>query len=159
MKKIIRTNIAKKAPMKQTVVMLALVLAIGIAAGMMGCQAAKAKQEPVKLTELLKTDLAKLKIDVNAASIFTVELAPGAATPKHYHPGHEFVYVLEGSGTVETEGKPSVTVKPGMNFYLYSSPEKAEYVHWATNTSKKDPLTFLVVLVTEKGQPLLIPVK
>ena len=91
--------------------------------------------------------------------MYIATIAPGAATPKHYHPGHEFVYVLEGSGILEEEGKPPLTLKPGVFFYLRSSSEKAEYVHAAKNTSTTDPLKILVVLITEKGQPLAVPVK
>ena len=160
MKKIIRTSTAQKAPMKQTVVMLALVLAIGIAAGMIGCQGSKAKpeaaKEPFTLTELFKTDLPGGLEE----TVFLVEVPPGGGIPKHYHPGQEYAYLLEGSGVLEAEGKPPVTLKAGLsiNDFSPSPPAKPAYVHWVTNTSKKDPQRWLVVLVTEKGQPLLIPV-
>jgi hypothetical protein len=57
------------------------------------------------------------------------------------------------------KGKRPVAVKPGLSVSRYSPPEKAAYVHWATNTSKKDVQKWMVVLVTEKGQPFLIPAK
>lgn len=143
--------------MKWNVVMLALVLAIGIAVGLVGCQGAKAPQEPLTIKELHKTDI---KGTGKELTVFTVEVAPGAAIPKHYHPGYEFAYVLEGSGFLEWEqGKPKLATKPGVYVNDYSSPEKAEYTHWGANTSKKDPQKWLLVLVTDKGQPPLIPVK
>ena len=156
MKKIIRTITAKKAPMKQTVVMLALVLAIGITAGMIGCGGEKTPQEPFTLTELFKADLPG-GLEEN---VFLVEVAPGGALPKHYHPGQEYAYLLEGSGVLYPEGKPPVTLKAGLsiNDFSPSPPAKPAYAHSVTNTSKKDPQRWLVVLVTEKGQPLLIPV-
>lgn len=160
MNKIIQTTIRKEAPMTRTVVMVALALAIGIAVGVIGCQESKTQQapvEPVKLTVLFKTDIPGM--EGKEETIFLAEIAPGASTPKHYHPGQEFAYVLEGSGVLYEEGKPPVTVKPGLSINKYSSPEKAAYAHWATNTSKKDTQKWLVVLVTEKGHPLLIPVK
>ena len=157
MKKIIRTTTAKKVPMKQTVVMLALVLAIGIAGGMIGCQGAKTPQEPVKVTLLQTADLAESPGKV--ANTYIVELAPGATITEHYHPGRLFVYLVEGSLVTEEKGKPSATVKPGEFFTEWSSQEKAAYVQVHKNTSKKDSLKVLVVQVTEKGQPLLIPVK
>jgi quercetin dioxygenase-like cupin family protein len=67
--------------------------------------------------------------------------------------------VLEGSGVLEEEGKPPFTLKPGAFFYLRSSSAKAEYVHAAKNVSTTHPLRILVVLTTEKGQPLAVPVK
>lgn len=161
MRKILQTAARKGEPMKRALSRLLLVLAIGIAVGLVGCQAgAKTEQEPVKLAVLSKTaDLPGMA--GKESTTFTVEVAPGKATPKHYHPGHEWVYVVEGSGVLETDGKPSMNVKAGMDMYLYSDPPPAKpaYVHWATNTSKKDPLKFLVVVVLDKGQPLLIPVK
>jgi quercetin dioxygenase-like cupin family protein len=157
MQQIIPTTTRKTAPMKQTVVMLAVALALGIAVGMIGSQVLNAQQEPVTRTVLLKTDLAG--IEGKEANMFLANIAPGAATPKHYHPGHEFAYVLEGSGILEEEGKAPVTLKPEVFFYLRSSSEKAEYVHAAKNTSATDPLKILAVLITEKGQPLAVPVK
>jgi quercetin dioxygenase-like cupin family protein len=143
--------------MKRTVVMLTLALAAGIALGMIGSQVLNAQQEPVKRTVLLKTDLAG--IEGKEATMYLADIAPGAATPKHYHPGHEFAYVLEGSGVLEEDGKPPLTLKPGVSFYLRSSSEKAEYVHAAKNTSTTNPLKILALLITEKGQPLAVPVK
>jgi quercetin dioxygenase-like cupin family protein len=140
--------------MKRTVVMLTLAVAVGITLGMVGSQVLNAQQEPVTRTVLLKTDM-----EGKDANMYIATVAPGAATPKHYHPGHEFAYVLEGAGVLEEEGKPPLTLKPGVFFYLRSSSEKAEYVHAAKNTSTTDLLKILVVLITEKGQPLAVPVK
>ena len=112
--------------MKRTVVMVALALAIGIAVGMLGWQDAEAQQalaEPVKMTVLFKTDVPGM--EGKEAIMFLAEVAPGASTSKHYHPGQEFAYVLEGSGVLYEKGKPPVTVKPGLSINNFSSPEKA----------------------------------
>lgn len=34
------------------------------------------------------------------------EIAPSGASGKHYHPGHEINYILEGAAILEMEGKP-----------------------------------------------------
>jgi quercetin dioxygenase-like cupin family protein len=39
-----------------------------------------------------------------------VDLAPGAAFPKHTHPGEEVIYVFEGTLEYDVEGKPPVTL-------------------------------------------------
>jgi quercetin dioxygenase-like cupin family protein len=93
------------------------------------------------------------------ATIFLAEVAPGASTPKHYHPGQAFAYALAGTGVVYEQGKPPVTVKPGLTITTHSSPEKAAYVHWATTMSKTEVQKWLIVLITDQGHPLLIPVK
>lgn len=52
-----------------------------------------------------------LRADLSAAPglevlVSDVIIPPGAEVPRHYHPGEEFVYVIEGSATHVEEGKP-----------------------------------------------------
>ena len=42
-----------------------------------------------------------------------VIIPPNAATPRHYHPGEEFVYIIEGSVVHVEEGKPEFILKAG----------------------------------------------
>ena len=114
-------------------------------------------QPSMKRTPILKTDLEGLP--GKEGTMFLAEYEPGARSGKHYHPGHEFIYVLEGSGIMEEVGKPLAAMKPGVAFYFLSSPERPSYVHEATNLSNTNPMRLLVVLVTDKGQPLAYPVK
>ena len=81
--------------MKRTAVMLAVTLAVGIALATFGSRSLNAQQEPLKRTMLLRTDLKGL--EGKEGLVLLVELAPGAAAGKHYHPGNEVNYVLEGS--------------------------------------------------------------
>lgn len=90
--------------MRRTVVLLALTLAVGIAVGVLGNQGLTAQKPPVKVTELLKTEL--MGVEGKEALALFVEVAAGAATGKHYHPGQTLAYVLEGSAIGEPEGKP-----------------------------------------------------
>ncbi|MGH8524349.1 MAG: cupin domain-containing protein [Gammaproteobacteria bacterium] len=82
------------------------------------------------------------------------DVAPGAVSGKHSHPGDEFVYILEGSGTLEVEGKSPVSLEPGVTFHL--APQQ---VHDAKNASETAPLKGLAVLIADKGQPRLVPAK
>jgi quercetin dioxygenase-like cupin family protein len=86
--------------------------------------------------------------------VWAIEIAPGAATGKHYHPGHEFVYVLEGAGRTSAEGKPEATVRAGEVVYLPPG-----QVHKTTNASATAPAKALVVYIGEKDQPLVVPVQ
>lgn len=70
-----------------------------------------------------------------------------------------FIYVLEGEGRIEEEGKPPVDLKPGVGVYFQSDPAKPTYVHEGINLSATKPLKLVTTLITEKGQPLAIPVK
>lgn len=133
--------------------MLALVLTAGGALSLIGGRSASA-QEGVTRTPILKKDLeADPKKEV---TMFIGEFKPGGRTGKHYHPGPEFIYVLEGRGVLEQVGKPPVDLKPGVAIYLQSDPAKPTV---RINLSKTDVMKLLVILITEKGQPLAIPVK
>ena len=138
--------------MKRTTLMLGLTLAVGIAVGAIGDQLLHAQSEPIKRTVLLKTDLAGMK--GKEAILALAEIAPGAATEKHTHPGYEFAYVLEGSGRLEIEGKPAIALKPGTAIYQPST-----QVHRGVNDSSTAPLKIFSVYIVEKGHPLATPVK
>jgi hypothetical protein len=94
--------------MQRKGVMLTLAVVVGIIVGMSANHVLIAQQEPVKRTVLRKTDLAG--IDGKEGLVYLIEVAPGATVPKHYHPGHELAYLLEGSLTLEVEGKPAATL-------------------------------------------------
>jgi quercetin dioxygenase-like cupin family protein len=136
--------------MRQTVFIIGMTMAIVMALGGVGYQFHGAGEPPVKVTELLKVDLAGG--GGKETSIFLVELAPGAAVGKHYHPGDAFGYILEGSMALEVEGKAPVTLKPGDSGHV---PPKQ--VHDDKNPSRTAALKFLVFHVAEKGQPLAVP--
>jgi quercetin dioxygenase-like cupin family protein len=138
--------------MKRPVIILALTLAIGIAVGMIGDRFLNAQQQAVKRTELLRTDLAGM--EGKEGIIYTAELAPGAVAGKHFHPGTEMGYILEGSLVLEPEGKPPQTLKAGEAFH-----NPLKLIHDAKNASASAPAKVLVFLISEKGQPLATPVQ
>ncbi|HEY2988945.1 MAG TPA: cupin domain-containing protein [Candidatus Binatia bacterium] len=135
-----------------------LVLVAGGALGFLTIgQRSASAQEGLTRTVIMKKDLeADPKKEV---TIFIAEYKPGAKSGKHYHPGQEFIYVLEGNGLMEEAGKAPVDMKPGVELYFQSDPAKPTYVHEATNLSKTAGMKLLVTLITEKGQPLAYPLK
>ena len=50
--------------------------------------------------------------------ISDVVIPPGATVPRHYHPGEEFVYVLEGSAIHVEEGKPDTEMTAGRGYVI-----------------------------------------
>ena len=138
--------------MRRTVIILGLTLAVGIVCGALGERFLSAQPQPVKRTELLKTELEG--IAEKEGVMYLAELAPGAAAGKHFHPGPEFAYVLEGSLLLEPQGKPPLTIKAGEAFH-----NPAKIVHDAKNASTTAPTKVLVFLVADKGQPLATPVQ
>jgi quercetin dioxygenase-like cupin family protein len=135
-------------------------LVVGLIAGFgisFFAQSSASAQEGLMRTVIMKKDLeADPKKEV---TIFIGEFKPGAKSGKHYHPGQEFIYVLEGQGIMEEVGKPPVDMKPGVLLYFQSDPANPKYVHEATNLSKTAVMKLVVTLITEKGQPLAYPLK
>ena len=139
---------------------IGLVLAVSVVsllAGMFIAGRRASAQEGLTRTVILKQDL---EADpTKEVTMFVADYKPGAKTGKHYHPGQEFIYVMEGHGSMEEVGKPPVEMKPGVAIYFKSDPKKPAYVHEGINLSNQEGMKLLVVLITEKGQPLAYPVK
>jgi len=142
----------RRVLMKRTLFVAVPALVAGVLVGALGTQILNAQQPPFKRTVLLKTDLTGL--EGKEGVVVLVELAAGASSGKHYHPGHEVNYILEGTGTLELEGKPSVTLKPGVTNHI-----QAKQVHDVTNTGASETLKLVAFFIAEKGQPLAVPVK
>jgi len=89
------------------------------------------------------------------ALMITVEYPPGAVDPVHRHHAHGFIYVLEGSIVMQVKGGKEVTLTPGQTFY-----EGPNDVHTVgRNASQTKPARFLVLLLKDKGAPVLVPEK
>ena len=82
-----------------------------------------------------------------------VDFDPGAAFPRHTHPGEEIIYVLEGSLEYEIEGKPPVTLKAGDVLFI-----PAGTIHAAKNVGSVIG-SELATYVVEKGKSLVVVVK
>ncbi|ODV42984.1 cupin [Cupriavidus sp. UYMMa02A] len=84
-----------------------------------------------------------------------VEYPPGSVDPVHRHDAHAFVYVLEGSIVMALKGGKEVTLKPGDTFH-----EGPNDIHTVgRNASSTQPARFVVLLIKNKGAPILTPVK
>lgn len=89
------------------------------------------------------------------AEMISVEYPPGAGDPVHRHYAHTFVYVVEGSIVMQVKGGQSVTLKPGQTFY--EAPGDLHTV--GRNASLTQPAKFIVLLLKDKGAPVLVPEK
>ena len=86
-------------------------------------------------------------------SMVIVEFEPGAASSPHRHPGSVVAYVLEGSVVSEVDPDKPVTYHVGQTWY-----ELPMHTHRiARNASKSRPAKILAVLISEKGQELVLP--
>ena len=83
--------------------------------------------------------------------INTLEFAPGAREIRHTHPGTLSGYVLEGTLTLEHEGRPTTNYNAGEAFHV-----DAGKIHVGKNETTA-PLKFVVLLVLERGKPPTTP--
>jgi quercetin dioxygenase-like cupin family protein len=75
-----------------------------------------------------------------------VVMPPNTALPKHWHPGEEFAYVLEGSTILRRDGKPDLTVLKGELVKI-----SLKEIHSAVTTDQGAEI--LVFRVHEHGKP------
>ena len=75
-----------------------------------------------------------------------VTIPPNTTLPKHWHPGEEFAYVLEGSITLWQKGKRNVVGRKGD---VVKVPLKQ--IH--TGITDDEGVTLLVFRVHEQGEP------
>jgi quercetin dioxygenase-like cupin family protein len=69
---------------------------------------------------------------------------------RHYHSGPTYVYVLQGTLTIEEDGKPTQTFAAG-NLYV----EPIGNPMQAFNKSADEPIELLVFQVQNEGEPLM----
>ncbi len=141
--------------MKQTDYRFCLTLAVAILVGLLGAQLPNAEEAlttgPVKRTLIVKTELEG--VEGKEMHAWVTEFAPEVSTGKHYHPWHEFVYVLEGAFGIQIQGEPAKTLEPGEIISL--APKQ---VHEGKNLLKS-PTKVLVFGLAPKGESLVVPVK
>ena len=68
---------------------------------------------------------------------------------RHFHPGEEVIYVLEGTIKYEVDGEPAQMVQTGEVLTV-----PAERVHSAKNIGT-GPAAELATYIVEKGKPLV----
>ena len=111
---------------------------------------ALSQQAGTKRTDLQRHDLSAPGREVVQVR---VDFDPGSVAPKHWHPGEEIIYVLEGTLEYELEGQPPVTVKAGDVLFV-----PARTVHSARNVGSGNGAE-LATYVVEKGLPLVTLLK
>jgi quercetin dioxygenase-like cupin family protein len=125
-------------------------VAVLLVGGGLALHVAPAQQPGIRRTDLQRHDLSVAGREVVQAR---VELDPGVAFGRHWHPGEEIVYVLEGSLEYEVEGEPPVTLEAGDVLFI-----PARTIHAARNVGRGNGAE-LATYVVEKGKPLVEMVK
>src|SRR5690348_3702173 len=107
--------------------------------------------QEAKVTDLFSKDLANFPGKEGLMMI--VDYAPSSVDPVHRHNANAFIYVLEGSIVMQVRGGKEVTLTPGQTFY--EGPDDVHVV--GRNASKTKPAKFVLVMVKDKGAPILVP--
>ena len=124
-------------------------VALLIVAGGIAVEVA-AQQSGIRRTDLQRHDLS---VPGREAVQARVEIAPGITSPRHWHPGEEIVYVLEGSLEYHVEGKLPVILKAGDVLFI-----PARTIHAAKNVGSSNGAE-LATYVVEKAKPLVVVVE
>ncbi len=117
-----------------------------------GAQGAAAHEIKPAVKSLLNTPLAGMA--GKEANVVLFAVAPGWKIDNHSHPGHIFVYMLQGSIKIEVEGEPTQVIRPGD--VLYEIPDRNMV---ANNISSTEGARFLVFQVGDIGEPLTVMVE
>jgi len=107
--------------------------------------------QEAKVTDLFSKDLANLPGKEGLMMI--VDYPPGSTDPVHRHNANAFIYVLEGSIVMQVRAGKEVTLTPGQTFY--EGPDDVHVV--GRNASKTKPAKCVLVMVKDKGAPILVP--
>ena len=142
----------KEGAMKPTVGIVVVTLAVGVVLGAMGGHIVAAQQGSEKRTVLVTNDL--IGIEGYEVRMWRTDIGPGVVGAKHYHPGTECIYVLEGALNLEKVGAETAHLKAGD---AHCVPPKTVLV--PRNASNLEPYKSLVVMIAPKGQPIAVPVK
>jgi quercetin dioxygenase-like cupin family protein len=99
---------------------------------------------------LTRTDLQHHDLSVPGKEVIQnrVDIEPEAPAIKHWHPGEEVIYVLEGTLEYEIDGDPGRIVKAGGALTV-----PAERVHSVRNIGTGSAAE-LATYIVEKDQPL-----
>ena len=111
---------------------------------------AQAQQPGITRTNLQRHDLSVPGREVVQVR---VDFAPGAAFPRHSHPGEEIVYAIEGTMEYQLDGQPPATLEAGEVLFI-----PAGAVHAVRNTGKGNAAE-LATYIVDKGKPLLVLAK
>lgn len=126
----------------RTTILMATIAVTGAVGGAIWAEARQAAAP--NLADLMRSELEG--VDGTEVIVSLAEMPPGYEFPLHYHPGEEFVYVLEGSGVARVDGEDDTDVVAGEVLRI-----PLERVH--TARAGDEGLTVLVFRVHRTGRP------
>jgi quercetin dioxygenase-like cupin family protein len=122
-------------------------LIVLMSSGLIGSGAlAESKPEP-KMENLFQKALADEFTAGREVIVSLVEVPPNTTMERHWHPGEEFHYCLEGETELVIDGQPTILETPGKVSHV-------PYKKMHTVVTKKEGVKLLVFRVHTKGEPV-----
>ena len=137
--------------MRNSMFVSAILAAVLIGSSSIAQQQGMAKPDPPLVREIVQGMPRGEKQEVR---VLTATLKPGDKTPFHTHRFPVTVYVLEGTFTLELEGRGTVTVKAGQAMVEPPNVKMTGY-----NRSSSEPTRVVIFYVSDPDTPFLDAVK
>jgi len=99
-----------------------------------------------RVTNLMLTPLAEEFTPGREVMVDLVQMPSNATLERHWHPGEEFHYYLEGGVEIKIEGQPSIIGTPGAVGHV-------PFKKWHQAVAGKQGARILVFRVHTKGEP------
>jgi quercetin dioxygenase-like cupin family protein len=115
-------------------------------------------QTPANASRPVATkDAPKVNLDGWVMTATEITIPPGAPPGrKHRHPGFVIGYVLEGQYSFAVNDQPPQVINAGQMFFeSFDAP--GEVHSGSSNASTTQPVKFLAIVFTKKGDPVTIP--
>ena len=126
-----------------TILFVFMVMGLGVAGG------ERVTSGGAEFQELHRVDV----VDTEELQVVMglIERSSESRGAKHYHPGPELGYILEGALTFETENARPVTLVAGDTFF---QPAK----EWHIASTAADGVKSVVFRLLRKGEPMIVKV-
>ena len=105
-------------------------------------------QDKAKIEDVYKQALGAA--GANQVNVRSYDVPPGWATARHHHSGHMFLYIIEGSGAMDTEGEIRAA---GPGQVISQLPGKSMIMR---NASQTERLKFVLFQVGDDKHPLIV---
>jgi quercetin dioxygenase-like cupin family protein len=136
--------------MRNAMIIGAVFVALLISSAPMAQEQGTAKPDPPLVREIVQGMPRGEKQEVR---VLTATLKPGDKTVFHTHRFPVTVYILEGTFTLEMEGREPVTVKAGQAMVEPPHVKMTGY-----NRSSTEPMRVVIFYVSDPGTPFLDPI-
>lgn len=123
---------------------------LAIGAALLAGQIAKAEESPPPTVILKQIVEAMPKGDKQEVQVLVGTIPPGQNTVFHSHPFPVTLYILEGTFTLEMEGRPAATVTAGQSFV-----EPPNVRMTGHNLSSTETMKAVIFYVGDAGTPFL----